>query len=61
MKEAPIHSGEDRHCDYEQYNREDHDVVPPGQDGAVFMGYQLPDMLVPTITILEGVAVNISI
>jgi hypothetical protein len=61
IHEAPVHAGEDRHYDNEQYIREGQDAVPEGQAGMIVTEHQLPDVLVPTITIPEGMTVNTSV
>jgi hypothetical protein len=61
MHEAPIPAGKDRHYDYEQYLRGGHDEVAKEEVGTILMDDKLPDVLVPTIAITEGVTVNLSV
>jgi hypothetical protein len=61
MDEVPVPTGKDRYHDYEQYLREGHDKVAEEQTGMIFTEHQLPDILVTTITIPEGMIVNISV
>jgi hypothetical protein len=61
MNEASIPAGKDKHHDYEQYLRGGHDEVADEQEGMIFTKYGLPHVMVPTITIPEGMIANLSL
>jgi hypothetical protein len=59
--EAPAPAGEDRHHQYEQYLKEGYEEVTEGRGETIYTEHELPDVLVPTIAILEGLTVNLSL
>jgi hypothetical protein len=59
--EASVPAGEDRHHHYEQYLKGGYDEVTEGRGETIYTEYELPDVLVPTIAIPEGLTVNLSL
>jgi hypothetical protein len=58
---APAPAGEDRHHHYEQYLKGDYEEATEGQGETIYTEHELPDVLVPTIAIPEGLTVNLSL
>jgi hypothetical protein len=59
--EAPAPTGEDRYHHYEQYLKGGYEEATEGQGETVYTEHELPDVLVPTIAIAEGLTVNLSL
>jgi hypothetical protein len=59
--EVPAPAGEDRHHQYEQYLKGGYDEVTEGWEETLYTAHELPDVLVPTIAILHGLTVNLSL
>jgi hypothetical protein len=59
--EVPAPAGEDRHHQYEQYLKGGYDEVTEGQEETLYTAHELPDVLVPTIAIPDGLTVNLSL
>jgi ribosomal protein L32 len=59
--EAPAPTGEDRHHHYEQYLKGGYEEVTERWGETIYTEHELPDVLVPTIAIPEGLTVNLSL
>jgi ribosomal protein L32 len=56
--EVPAPAGEDRHHHYEQYLKGGYDEVTEGQEETLYTAHELPDVLVTTIAIPDGLTVS---
>jgi hypothetical protein len=59
--EASVPAGKDRHYHYEQYLKGGYDEATEGRGETIYTEHELPDVLVPTIAIPEGLMVNLSL
>jgi hypothetical protein len=59
--EAPAPAGEDRYHHYTQYLKGGYEEVTEGRGETIYTEHELPDILVPTIAIPEGLTVNLSL
>jgi hypothetical protein len=56
-----VTTGEDRHHQYEQYLKGGYDEVTEEWEETLYTAHELPDVLVPTIAIPDGLTVNLSL